>query len=949
MSKIKILTAFLAILGTTTAQTPTTKKVETIAANAANPWVIPYTHYELANGLKVVIHEDHSDPIVHVNVTYHVGSAREELGRSGFAHFFEHMMFQGSEHVKDDEHFKIIESAGGDMNGTTNTDRTNYFETVPKNYLETALWLEADRMGWLLNAVTQKKFEIQRATVKNERAQRYENVPYGVVGEKTNQALYPYGHPYSWQTIGYIKDLDRVNVEDLKRFFLRWYGPNNATIVISGDVKPEEAIKLVEKYFNPIPKCPTVKNAAKQMVTLSKDRYVSYEDNVKMPLLQIAYPTVYRGHPDEAALDALSSILSNGVESILYKKMVTTQKALSVSCNHPTKELSGEFSIRIQGNADTYLKDIDKLLKESLAEFEKQSITKEDLAKIIAGTEANNIKALSTIAGKASILTDGNLYYTGFSSLSKEIEKYNKVTAEDIIRVYTKYIKNKPAVYVSVYPKNQSERIIKNDDFIPKIATTSQEGIEYKNVVSRAAKDNIDRTTHPAIGTAPIPRQPNYVKGTWENGITIISSENNEAPSISMNISVQAGQWREPLDKVGLSMLLVQMLNQSTEKYTSEEFSQKLASLGSTISIVPSNQGINISIYTLKKNLPKTIQLLEERMLHPAFLQSDFDRVKAQHLKGLDNALTQPRTVANDRMSELLYGKTHISGLPLRGTKTSIESITLQEVKAFYEKYFGPDFTTIAAVGDITTPELDMSFVELREWKAKNYTPIAVDSINSNLPMITKTKIYLIDKDNAAQSEIRLATRTKPVDIFGDYYLSEIVNYPLGASFNSRINMNLREDKGYTYGARSTFGGNKFLGVFVASSSVKREATDSAIVEIQKEMARYRAEGMREDELEQTKNSLTLGELLSYENNTNKVALLKQILDYGLKADFLEKKAAILNDLSLFDTFTIADKAIPNIDKMLIIIVGDKDYLEFPLMRLGYEIIVLDNQGNVLK
>ena len=285
--------------------------------------VIPYEKYVLPNGLTVIVHEDHSDPIVHVDVTYHVGSAREEIGKSGFAHFFEHMMFQGSDNVGDEQHFKIVTESGGTLNGTTNRDRTNYFETVPSNQLEKMLWLEADRMGFLLDAVTQKKFEIQRATVKNERGQNYDNRPYGLVGETIARNLYPYGHPYSWLTIGYIEDLNRVNVNDLKNFFLRWYGPNNATVTVGGDVKAADVVKLAEKYFGSIPKGPEVQNMKLPAPVVSSDRYATLVDNyARLPQLVITYPTVPSYHPDEPALDCLAEILGQGKNSIFYQQIV---------------------------------------------------------------------------------------------------------------------------------------------------------------------------------------------------------------------------------------------------------------------------------------------------------------------------------------------------------------------------------------------------------------------------------------------------------------------------------------------------------------------------------------------------------------------------------------------------------------------------------------------------
>jgi len=329
--------------------------------------VIPFEKHKLDNGLTLIIHEDHSDPLVHVDVTYHVGSAREEVKKSGFAHFFEHMMFQGSENVADEEHFKIITDAGGTLNGTTNRDRTNYFETVPANQLEAMLWLEADRMGFLLPAVTQKKFEVQRATVKNEKGQNYDNRAYGRWSEVNAESLYPYGHPYSWLTIGKLKDLDRVDVTDLKKFFSRWYGPNNATLTIGGDVEPEKVVKMVKKYFGNIPRGPEVDDMNLEQVILQEDRYVSYVDNnIRFPALFITYPTVPRYHKDEAALDFLSQILGTGRSSYLYKKFVENQKAIQASVFNRADELAGEFTMFVLPFPGQTLSDFEEEMRQIL-------------------------------------------------------------------------------------------------------------------------------------------------------------------------------------------------------------------------------------------------------------------------------------------------------------------------------------------------------------------------------------------------------------------------------------------------------------------------------------------------------------------------------------------------------------------------------------------------------
>ena len=438
--------------------------------------VIPYEKYRLDNGLTLIIHEDHSDPLVNVNVTYHVGSAREELGKSGFAHFFEHMMFQGSKHVEDEEHFKLISEAGGNLNGTTNKDRTNYFETVPSNQLETALWLEADRMGFLLPAVTQKKFEIQRSTVKNEKQQNYDNRPYGLSSAKTAAAMYPYGHPYSWLTIGKLKDLDQANLEDLKNFFLRYYGPNNATLTIGGDVEPDKVVEMVEKYFGPIPRGPEVKDMDPMPVELDNDRYISHvDDNIRIPALIISYPTVPKFHEDAAALYFLAKILSSGKNSYFHQEFIKKQKANAAYLNSTTDELAGKLTAMILPYPNKELGSIEKDLRQIFKKFEQNGISDQEMQRVKANYEIQLISSLASVSGKVGRLASYETFLGDANYLPKSIQRYRNVTKEDVMRVFKEYVYIKgrsfkaycltqvrpPLMLITLLPKHPEKTLIR--------------------------------------------------------------------------------------------------------------------------------------------------------------------------------------------------------------------------------------------------------------------------------------------------------------------------------------------------------------------------------------------------------------------------------------------------------------------------------------------------------
>lgn len=932
-----VLTA--SVVSAAEAQTKLVEKVDQKAGELA----IPYSKYKLANGLTLIVHEDHSDPVVHVDVTYHVGSAREEVGKSGFAHFFEHMMFQGSDNVADEEHFKIVSESGGTLNGTTNRDRTNYFETVPSNQLETALWLEADRMGFLLDAVTQPKFEVQRETVKNERGQNYDNRPYGLVYEMTSKNLYPYGHPYSWTTIGYIEDLNRVDVNDLKNFFLRWYGPNNATLTVGGAVKADEVVKLVEKYFGSIPAGPAVQDMKPMVAKLDKDRYVSYEDNIRFPMLRATFPAPESGHKDEPALDVLAEILGQGKSSIFYKNFVKEQKALQASVYNSASELAGEFAVSIVAFPNTPLAQMEEMMRQSLAEFEKRGVTDEDLERFKAQAESGLINRMSSVSGKVSQLAYYETFRGNPNYIKDEIKRIQSVTKEDVQRVYNQYIKNKPAVYLSVVPKGKNDLLAKADNYTINKDAYKAGPDEYSGLKYTKAVDTFDRSKRPGAGKNPVVAVPNYYTGKFSNGLKLIGTESKELPTVTMQLKLDGGHRLEANNpgKAGVASLTADMLSEDTQNYTSEQFSNELDKLGSSIRISSGDDATYITVQSLKKNLDKTLNLLEERMFRPKFAQEDFDRLKKQQLEGIANQATQPTAIANNVYSKLLYGEGSIMAIPTSGTVKTVESITLDDVKQFYNNYYSPSVAQLVVVGDITEKELMGKMDFLKSWKKKDVKLPA----DVKAPAIEKTRIYLVDKPDAAQSEIRIGYLSMPFDATGEYYKTGLMNYALGGAFNSRINLNLREDKGYTYGARSYFGGDKYMGPFTASAGVRADATAESVTEFMKELTNYQKSGITEDELKFMKSSIGQSDARKYETPYQKAGFLGRILAYDLSKDYVKQQTDILNKITKKEIDALAAKNLP-VNNMHIVVVGDKKTVLPKLQALNYDIVELDTDGN---
>jgi zinc protease len=820
-------------------------------------------------------------------------------------------------------------------------------------------------MGFLLDAVTQQKFEVQRATVKNERGQNYDNRPYGLTSEYTAKNLYPYGHPYSWLTIGYIEELNKVNVNDLKNFFLRWYGPNNATLTVGGDVNTQQVVKLVEKYFGSIPSGPKVVPVKVEAPVLDKDRYVSYVDNyARASQLRLTYPTVPEYDADAPALACLAQVLGGGGgfgggggrggrgggggggnrNSVFYQFLIKDQKALQASASNQTSELAGEFSVSITPYPGKSLSEMEKLINDAYAEFEKRGVTDEDIQKFKSENESRTINGLASVSGKVSQLAAFQTFAGNPNMIEKLLEMYRKLTKEDVMRVYDKYIKGKHHVVLSVLAKGQENLIAAADNYTIDMSHYQAPNYGYDGLKYTKAKDVFDRSKIPGNGPNPVVKVPAFWRKNMPNGIKMIGTENNEIPTVTISISIPGGHIMQAndLSKVGLASLFARMMNEDTKNYTAEQFSSELQKLGSSVGVGSGKDDITFNVQTLKKNLDKTLALLQERMFNPKFSQDAFDRMKRQTMEGFKNMKSQPAAVATDVIAKINNGPNNILGMSEGGTENTIPNITMEDIQHYYDNYMTSEGTKVVIVGDVKEAEIlpKLAFLNNLPKKKVDLPKVAATPMSHD-----QSKIYLVDIPKAAQTEFRVGYNTDlKYDATGEYYRAGLMNYVLGGAFNSRLNLNLREDKGWTYGARSSFSGDEYDGDFEFSSGIKADATDSALVQVVKELKDYENSGITDDELAFMKSAIGQRDALRYETGIQKAGFIRTILDYNLPANFAQLQQKILKGMTKKEIDALAKKYI-DVTKLNMLLVGDKAKVLPGLQKLGYPIVELDVDG----
>jgi zinc protease len=885
--------------------------------------------------LQVILHEDHSTPIVGVNVWYHVGSKDERPGRTGFAHLFEHMMFQGTKHY-DADYFGPLQKAGGRLNGSTSQDRTNYWETVPSNYLELALWMESDRMGFLLPAMTPARLGNQRDVVKNERRQSYENRPYGLTYETILAAAYPPDHPYSWPTIGAMADIDAASLEDVSNFFRRYYHAGNASLCIAGDFNPAEAKRLVAQYFGPLPSGPKVEKIKVAAPPSEKPQRIQMTDRVGLARLYLAWHSVPAFAPDDAELEVLADILGNGKTSRLYRTLVRDKQiAQEVHVSQNSQELAGGFMITASARPGHKLAELEAAILEEIARIQAEPPTAEEIARAVNRTEAQLVRALESISefgGRADRLNMYNVYTGDPGYLNKDFGRYLKVDPAGAHRVAKNYLTDN-RITLEVVPGK--EVTIAPDPRIAAAAKRAELAKGERPLVVKPSpppSEDADRTSMPKAGPEPTFHLPPIHRGKLSNGMDLLVVENHEMPSVSIHVLFPAGRCGDPASSPGLAGLMTAVWDEGTERRSAMEIAEQLAGIGASLSVSADWDDTVARLYCLKRHLPTALDVYSDVLQHPVFPEAELARQRNIALGRLLQIRDEPNALASMAVVGTLYGQDHPYGRPQAGTPTGLKSITRDELKEFYNRWIRPDRATLIAVGDTTLGEISGELEKvLSGWKA---AAAPVENEFPRLPAPRPAEIVLIDRPGAPQSVIATALigapRTSP-----DYFSLWVMNTVFGGQFSSRLNMNLREEKGYTYGARSQFDWRvRQPGPFVAISSVQTAVTHLAVAEFLKEL-----EGMRgkrplgAEELDFCKKYITRGYPAGFETPTAVAYQLETLVLYRLADDYFNSVVPKVSAVAAEDVLRVSDKYL-DLGRLQVIVVGDRAKIEKPLREL---------------
>lgn len=905
--------------------------------NQQGDFSVPYEKYELSNGLTVILNQDRSDPITSLVIVYHVGSNREVPGKTGFAHLFEHMMFQRSENVEEDQFFKYIEGAGGNLNGGTSFDQTVYFEVVPKNALELAMWLESDRMGYMINTVTPRSFALQQNVVQNEKRQYVDNMPYGFTDYVISKNLYPSGHPYNWDVIGEMEDIENATIDDVKEFHRKFYVPNNATLVVSGDFEESEVKPLIEKYFGEIPAGNEVNDPEPANITLNEIKKLYHEDSfANAPQLNMVFPTCENFTRDSYSLNVLAQLLGQGKKSPLYKVLVREKQLTSgVTINNQSLELTGSLRINITANPDISLADVEKGIFEAFSKFESDGFDDNDLERIKAKLETDFYNSISSILYKSFMLGYYNEMAGSPDYLTRELETIRGITTEDVWDVYNRYIKGKNYVATSFVPRGQLNLVAEGsaDAAIIEEDITQATQMEITDTSVEEIKKTpgkFDRSVPPVPGPDPEIRLPVVWDSSLPNGIKIHGIEQHELPLLSYSLVIKGGHMLDDLNKPGVARFMAQMLNEGTRNKTPEELEEAIQMLGATVNIRGNDEHISISVNTLSRNFEKTIALVEEMLLEPRWDEEQFAINKTRTINSLKRNLSDPDYLASTTLNKLVFGSDNILSVNSLGTVESVEAITPDDLKKFYDKAISPSVSELMIVGDIDQSRVEKALMNLGEkWPSKQ---VIIPDLHFP-PVPESASIHFVDVPGAKQSVIRIGYLSLPRN-HEDFYKAETANFMLGGGASARLFMVLREEKGFTYGAYSGFTGHDKYGTFTAYSAVRSDATFESVKLFKDIMLDYR-KGVSQETVDFTKGSLLKANALRFETNEALLEMLRTMKLNGLPGDYIKQEEAYLRGLTVDEVNKTVQKYIDPM-KMYYVVVGDAKTQFEALEKTGF-------------
>lgn len=888
------------------------------AARAQDIPQIEYEQFVLDNGLTLIVHEDRKAPIVAVNVWYHVGSKNEPKGRSGFAHLFEHLMFNGSEN-HDDDYFQPLERVGAtDLNGTTNWDRTNYFQNVPTGALDMVLFLESDRMGHMLGAVTQEKLDEQRGVVQNEKRQS-ENQPYGQVYNRLTYAMWPERHPYAHTVIGEMEDLDAAELADVHEWFRTYYGPNNAVIVVAGDIDPQTALAKVEQYFGDIPPGPPIPKFERWIPQRTGEQREVLEDRVPQARIYKTWVAPEWGSADADFLDIAASVLSTGRNSRLYRRLVHEEElATSVFAYNQAGEIAGLFNVVATARPGVDLRELERVLDEELARFLDEGPTEEELELTRARQRASFVRGVERIGGfggKSDILAMNAVYAGDPSFYRVTMQRKLNATANQIHETARNWLSDGVHVIeVRPYPQLQ------------------------------ATGAGVDRSELPDAGAPSAADFPDIQETTLSNGMKVVLAERATVPLVEMRLLVDAGYAADQFATPGTAALTMEMLDEGTENYTGFEISERLDLLGAQLSSSAGLDVATVRMSALKDNLDESIDLFAEVVLRPAFDEADFERLQRQQLAQIQQEKSQPLTMGLRVLPGLIYGEGHAYSLPYTGSgyEHTVAALTRDDLVNFHQTWFRPNNSVLVVAGDITLNEV----VPMLEAQFAGWQRGDVPQKNVGAPAgVDHPVVYVMDRPGAQQSIIFAANAAPPKSNPHETAI-EAFNRVLGGSFTSRINMNLREDKGWSYGARSLVldaAGPRF---FLAYAPVQSDKTAESVAEMHRELTEVLGDRpLSTDELSRAQNGLTLTLPGRWETLTSVAGSVTEIVQYDLPHDYYDTYEQAVRSLTLNDVHAAGPQFVRP-DNLVWVVVGDRALVEQGLRDLGIgDIRYIDGDG----